>query len=150
MALAVGAAALAQLEFEGRDLHGLQADGGVVGQRSARVHESQRHGLQQLDIEVLEESGDVKLSLRGGAVEGHILCFQFTVQAQAMNDESRVRRGRLWVLLVLDAAQGHQVHVTGECSLQRGKGLQRGDASAFGQNGQWQNFMVQDGIGHVT
>lgn len=52
---------LAQFELKGRDLHGVQADGGVIGQRRARVHESQRHGLQQLKVQVLEESRYFKL-----------------------------------------------------------------------------------------
>lgn len=31
---------LSQLELEGRDLHGIEGDGGVVGQRRAGVHQS--------------------------------------------------------------------------------------------------------------
>lgn len=47
---------LTQLQLEGRDLHGIQADGGVVGQRRAGVHQRQGHGLQQLQVQVLEQS----------------------------------------------------------------------------------------------
>lgn len=48
--------ALAQFELEGGDLHGIQADGGVVGQGCARVHQSQGHGLEQLHVQVPEQS----------------------------------------------------------------------------------------------
>lgn len=47
---------LAQFELKGGDLHGIQADGGVVGQRRAGVHQSERHGLEQLQVQVLEQS----------------------------------------------------------------------------------------------
>lgn len=47
---------LAQFELEGGDLHGIQAEGGVVGQRRAGVHQGQWHGLEQLQVQVLEES----------------------------------------------------------------------------------------------
>lgn len=141
---------LAQFELKGRDLHGVQADGGVIGQRRARVHESQRHGLQQLKVQVLEESRYFKLSLRGGTVEGHVLSLQVTVQSQTVNEERCVWRRRLGVLLVLDAAQVHKVEVTRESGLKRSKGLQGRDAPSFGQDGQCQNLVVQDGIGHVT
>lgn len=47
---------LAQFELEGGDLHGIQADGGVVGQGRAGVHQSQRNRLEQLQVQVPEES----------------------------------------------------------------------------------------------
>lgn len=52
---------LAQLELEGAELHGLQADGRVVGQRGAGVHEGERDGLQQLHLQVPEEPRDAQL-----------------------------------------------------------------------------------------
>lgn len=47
---------LAQFELEGGDLHGIQTDGGVVGQGRTGVHQSQGHGLEQLQVQVLEQS----------------------------------------------------------------------------------------------
>lgn len=55
-----------------------------------------------------------------------------------------------FLYLGLDAAQVHKVEVTGQSGLQRSKGLQRWDASPFGQDGQCQYLVVQDGVGHVT
>lgn len=55
---------LAQLELEGGHLHGLQADGGVVGQRWAGVHQSQGHGLQELHVHVLEQSRHTELETK--------------------------------------------------------------------------------------
>lgn len=46
---------LAQFELEGRDLHGIQADGRVVGQRHAGMHQGQGHGLEQLQVQILEK-----------------------------------------------------------------------------------------------
>lgn len=48
--------ALAQFELEGGYLHGIQADGGVIGQRRVRVHQGERHGLEQLQVQILEQS----------------------------------------------------------------------------------------------
>ena len=52
---------LAQFQLEGGDLHGIQADGGVVGQRRAGVHQGQGHGLEQLQVQVLEHSRYIQL-----------------------------------------------------------------------------------------
>lgn len=52
--------------------------------------------------------------------------------------------------LALDAAQVQQVEVAGQDGLERGEGLQRRDAAAFGQDGQRQRLVVQEGVGHVT
>lgn len=52
--------------------------------------------------------------------------------------------------LALDAAQVQQVEVTGEEGLEGGEGLQRRDAASFRQDGQRQDLMVQDSVGHVT
>lgn len=47
---------LAQFEFEGGDLHGIQVDGGVVSQGRARVHQGEGYGLEQLQVQILEDS----------------------------------------------------------------------------------------------
>ncbi len=52
--------------------------------------------------------------------------------------------------LALDAAQVEQVEVAGQDGLERGEGLQRRDAASFGQDGQRQDLVVQEGVGHVT
>lgn len=52
--------------------------------------------------------------------------------------------------LALDAAQVQQVEVAGQDGLERGEGLQRRDASSFGQDGQRQDLVVQERVGHVT
>lgn len=52
--------------------------------------------------------------------------------------------------LALDAAQVQQMEVAGEDGLERGEGLQRRDAASFGQDGQRQDLVVQEGAGHVT
>lgn len=40
--------------------------------------------------------------------------------------------------------------VAGQDGLERGKGLQRRDAASFVQDGQRQDLVVQEGVGHVT
>lgn len=56
-----------------------------------------------------------------------------------------------WTLyLALDAAQVQQVEVAGKDGLEGGEGLQRRDAASFWQDGQRQDLVVQDGVGHVT
>ena len=52
--------------------------------------------------------------------------------------------------LALDAAQVQQVEVAGQEGLEGGEGLQRRDAASFGQHGQRQHLVVQDGVGYVT
>lgn len=52
--------------------------------------------------------------------------------------------------LALDAAQVHQVEVAREDGLERGEGLQRRNATFFGQNGQSQDVVVEERAGHVT
>ena len=52
--------------------------------------------------------------------------------------------------LALDAAQVQQVEVAGQDGLERGEGLQRRDAASFGQDGQHQDLVVQEGVCHVT
>lgn len=52
--------------------------------------------------------------------------------------------------LALDAAQVEQVEVAGQDGLERGEGLQGRDAASFGQDGQRQDLVVQEGVGHVT
>lgn len=56
----------------------------------------------------------------------------------------------LTVHLVLDAAQVYQAEVARKDGLEGGKGLQRRDAAPFWQDGQRQDFVVQDGVCHVT
>lgn len=52
---------LAQFDPVGGDLHGVQTDGGVVGQRRAGLHQSQRHRLEKVEIHVLEEIPNAQL-----------------------------------------------------------------------------------------
>lgn len=61
---------LAQFEFEGGDLHGVQVDGGVVGQRGAGVHQSQSHGLEQLEVKVPKQLRHRQLVEKGRGREG--------------------------------------------------------------------------------
>lgn len=52
--------------------------------------------------------------------------------------------------LALDAAQVDHAKVAGQNGLERGEGLQRRDAASFGNYGQCQDVVVQEGAGHVT
>lgn len=65
---------LAQLELEGAELHGLQADGRVVGQRSAGVHEGERDGLQQLHLQVPEQPRHAQLQREDTETEVRTVC----------------------------------------------------------------------------
>ncbi|TNN87817.1 hypothetical protein EYF80_001781 [Liparis tanakae] len=180
---------LAQLELEGGDLHRIQADGGLVGQRRAGVHQRQGHGLQQLQVQVLEQARDTQLQA-GGA--GRARRLESKQQAElkprfeASRSQSSARRCRIkavygdgewgsccshterhvstsksmkagpaldWVVprhLALDAAQVEQVEVAGQVGLERGEGLQGRDAASLWQDGQRQDLVVQEGVGHVT
>lgn len=42
------------------------------------------------------------------------------------------------------------MEVAGQDGLERGEGLQRRDAASFGDYGQRQDLVVQEGAGHVT
>lgn len=50
-----------QLELEGGDLHGIQAYGRFIGQRRAGVHQSQGHRLEQLQVQILEQTRYIQL-----------------------------------------------------------------------------------------
>lgn len=63
---------LAQFELEGWDLHGIQADGGVVSQRRAGVHQGERHGLEQLQVQILEQSWYAQLQREKGRKSNNI------------------------------------------------------------------------------
>lgn len=68
---------LAQLELEGAELHGLQADGRVVGQRSAGVHEGERDGLQQLHVQVPKQARHAQLQETQAALQSLSLNSRF-------------------------------------------------------------------------
>lgn len=66
--------------------------------------------------------------------------------------KTKVAAGVLIALphLALDAAQVHQAEVAGQDGLERGEGLQRRDAASLRQDGQRQDLVVQEGVGHVA
>lgn len=141
---------LAQLELVGGDLHWLQTDGGVVRERRLRVHQRQRHGLQELEIQPTEQPRNGELALCGGAVETRILRLQTTVQTQSVQQQSHIGRWRVSVLRALDAPEVQQVEVAGQSASQWGEGSHGWHAMFPGQHGQCQHLMVEDGGGHVT
>lgn len=52
--------------------------------------------------------------------------------------------------LGLDTAQVDHAKIAGQNGFERGEGLQRRDATSFGNYRQCQDVVVQEGAGHVT
>lgn len=69
-----------------------------------------------------------------------------------LTDQAFAKRVHMYFVLylALDAAEVQQVEVAGQDGLEGCEGLQGRDAAPFGQDGQRQDLVVQQGVGHVT